>query len=350
MKKMIWMVGVLFLAGLAFAQHAHDEGGCSCPTCKAKVDGTFTLPGLAGLNEPAHSEDHAGHNHGSESTCGGHGEEEGTLGVSPEMATKIGLKVKAAQGGVVSISVVFPAEIKLNRDQTAAVSPRYPSIVRQVFAEIGDTVRKGDVLASLENRQTMAVYSVHAPRDGIIISKKGSVGETASEERVLYEVANLSSVWVDISIFPKYQHLIRKGMGVELVAHDGHTARGTVQYISPLISHETRTFTARCVLEGADEDFTPGAFVRAKISTESKSVPVRVEREAVQRVEGTDLVFVADEHGFESRDVVVGLSSENFVEITAGLHPGERYVSAGAFALKAQILTQGMDPHAGHGH
>ncbi len=391
MKKMIWIVGVLFLAGQAVAQHTHDEAGCDCPTCKAKAAGTFTLPGLAGLNKPKaaceheheghedhdsdqparaqhedHSgcshghaapsvvvekhDEHAGHNHGPESACGGHGEEAGDLEVSPEMAARIGLKVKAAQGGVVARSVVFPAEILLNRDQTAAVSPRYSSVIRQVFVDVGDEVKKGDVLASLENRNSMAVYTVSAPLNGVVVAKDASVGESASEERVLFEVADLSSVWADINIFPKYQHLIKKGMAVDFVAHDGHTAQGVIKCVSPLVSHETRTFTARCVLKGASEDFTPGAFVRAQIITESADVPVRIERNAVQTVAGSTVVFISDEHGFESRDVVVGMADGHFVEIKRGLVAGESYVSAGSFSLKAQMVTKGMDPHAGHGH
>ena len=394
MKKMIWIAGVLFLAGLAVAQHTHDAEGCDCPTCKAKAAGTFTLPGLAGLNKPevacehdeheghdhaqpapaAHEEheDHAGCSHTEETTaccpheeadakeekahdhaaCGGHDDhaEEGGFTISHETAEKIGLKLSVAQSGAIARSVVFPAEILLNRDHSSAVSPRYSSVIRQVFVDVGDEVKKGDILASLENRNTMAVYTVSAPLNGVVVAKDASIGESASEERVLFEVADLSSVWVDISIFPKYQHLIKSGMAVDFVAHDGHTAQGVIKYVSPIASHETRTFTARCVLEGADEDFTPGVFVRAQIITESADVPVRVERNAVQTVAGSTVVFISDEHGFESRDVVVGMADGQFVEIKRGLVAGESYVSAGSFSLKAQMVTKGMDPHAGHGH
>jgi len=303
--------------------------------------------------EEAAQDDHEGHDHGSEEAGhdahAGH-KEEGGLELSPEMAEKIGVTVQEAEGGTIAKTVVFPAEIKLNRDRAAAVSPRYASIVRQVFAEIGDVVRKGDVLASLENRETMAVYTVAAPLDGIIISKDLAVGETAGADKALFEVADLSSVWADISIFPKYQHFIRKGMPIEFVAHDGHATRGKVKYISPIISPETRTFNARCVLEGADEDFTPGAFVRARINVESANVSVAVEREAVQTLDGETIIFVPGDHGFLALDVELGLADDHSVEIKSGLKPGDPYVAVGAFSLKAQMVTSGMDPHAGHGH
>lgn len=266
------------------------------------------------------------------------------------MMTQAGVQIRKAKGGTVAKSSVFPAEIKLNRDRTAAVSPRYSSIVRQVFAEIGDEVKKGDVLASLENRETMAVYTVSAPQAGVIISKDLAVGETAAEDRVLFEVADLSSVWADISIFPKYQHFLRKGMAVKFIAHDEHTARGTVKYISPIVSHETRTFTARCVLKGARDDFTPGAFVRARINVEKANVAVVVPREAVQTIHGESVVFVPGDEGFITAPVKTGLADGSNVEIKSGLKPGDQYVAVGAFVLKAQMIVSGMDPHAGHGH
>ena len=379
MKKKLLMTGIILLAGFAFA----EELACDCADCRAKAAAaaegkTFTLPGLEGLNQPveqaflpAHSANescdhdheqtgmsaphdaHEGHDHDAHE---GHDHDaheehaEGGLELSEAIIKKLGIQIQAAESGTVARTSVFPAEIKLNRDRAAAVSPRYPSIVRQVFAEIGDQVKKGDVLASLENRETMAVYTVSAPLDGVIISKNLAAGEAADEDKVLYQVADLSSVWADISIFPQYQHLVRKGAEVQFVAHDGHTASGTIQYISPIMSHETRTFTARCVLEGAPADFTPGVFVRARMVVEQVDAAVVVPRDAVQMLEGFPVVFVPDEHGFQPLEIRTGLSDGKQVQVLSGLMPGDEYVAAGAFSLKAQMVTSGMDPHAGHGH
>ena len=401
--KIYWMIAWLSLAAAASGRQAENKAlDCDCPSCREKAESgeAFTLPGLQGLEEgtversslPAHDEvekeqagipaphseaehEHAEHEHRMEcdhdhaaegaahdpdgdevsghDEHDGHDDEEhadGGIELSDEMIGKIGLQVRTAKGGTVARSSTFPAEIKLNRDRTAAVSPRFPSIIRRVFVEIGDEVKKGDVLASLENRETMAVYTVSALQDGIIISKDLAVGEAAGEDRVLYEVADLSTVWADISIFPQYQHLLQKGMPVTFVAHDGHTAKGSIKYISPIVSHETRTFTARSVLEGADEDFTPGAFVRARIVVEKTAARVVVPRDAVQTIEGESVIFTLGDQGFEARPVQTGLADDTGVEILRGLEPNDRYVASGAFALKAQMVTSGMDPHAGHGH
>ena len=378
MKK-YWIITLLGLAVAVFGQQAgkNMELDCDCPPCreKAATGKEFTLPGLQGLENGNGEQGHDGNEHEHGVTCD-HGHEpeavphdhdgdgvsdhdahddhadhaEGGIELPEGIIEKTGIKILNAQGGTVALSSTFPAEIKLNRDTTAAVSPRYPSMVRQVFAEIGDEVKKGDVLASLENRETMAVYTVSAPQDGVIISKDLAVGETAGEDAILYKVADLSSVWADISLFPKYQHLVRKNTPVTFVAHDGHTAKGVIKYISPIVSHETRTFTARCVLEGADEDFTPGAFVRARIVVKQVEAGVVVPREAVQRIEGESVVFTPSGHGFVATPVQTGTEDGSGIEIRSGLKPGDEFVATGAFALKAQMVTSGMDPHAGHGH
>jgi cobalt-zinc-cadmium efflux system membrane fusion protein len=409
MKKITIIASSLLLTMSVFAQ----KPACDCADCKeqaaaAAAGQQFTLPGLQGLNQfptnqvkgvgsgvsviessheehvhgeecshdsstevvlhdhdgdgvpdhETHDDDHEGHDHGSSGEVAlddhaghDHGDhEEQGIELPAEIIKKVGLKVLEAKGGTVALSSTFPTEIKLNRDRSASVSPRFPSIVRQVFAEIGDEVKKGDVLASLENRETMAVYTISAPQDGIIISKDLAVGETAGEDSVLYKVADLTTVWADISIFPEYQHLVRKNTPVTFVAHDGHTAKGTIKYVSPIVSHETRTFTARCVLKGADEDFAPGAFVRAQITVKQIEANVVVPREAIQRIEGEFVVFTPSEHGFVATPVQIGTEGEAGIEILSGLKPNDPYVAAGAFALKAQMVTSGMDPHAGHGH
>lgn len=395
----------IILSGLLMALHTYgqtnqaDAIACDCPTCLAKAAGKtlpYTLPALQELNashtktntytkptsQPTHPEegnhddhDHDDHDHVEQASPPAHPAEGSHVGhdhsveenpqavhaghdhadvegieLSAAMIEKVGLHIQEAESGTITKSSVFPAEIKLNRDRMAAVSPPYASLVRQVFVEIGDPVKKGDILVSLENRETLAVYTVAAPLDGIIISKDLAVGETAGPDKVLVEVADLSTVWADISIFPKYQHLIRKGMPVQLIAHDGHSARGKVKYISPIVCSETRTFNARCVLAGAGEDFTPGAFVRARVATESAHAEVVVSREAVQVLDGATVIFVPGDHGFQSQDVELGLADDHSVEIKQGLNSGDRYVAVGAFALKAQMVTSGMDPHAGHGH
>ncbi|MCU0857665.1 MAG: efflux RND transporter periplasmic adaptor subunit [Pontiellaceae bacterium] len=279
---------------------------------------------------------HEGHDPAAEAS--GHGAEASAL------------EIKMAAGGLIERQVTFPAEVRINRDRFAAVSPRYAGLVRELRAEPGNTVKLGDVLAVLENRETLTIYTLTAPLAGTVISKNVSVGESAGEDTVLFEIADLSTVWVEVNVFPQYQQVVRPGSSVQLIAPDGDTAQTVIEYVSPLVSPETRTFKARCVLNNSGKDFAPGSFVRAQIRVESVQAAVRVEKEAVQTVSGATIVFIQDEHGTEPRDVQTGLSDGSYVEIKTGLQAGEKYVAHGAFELKAELITSGIDPHAGCAH
>jgi cobalt-zinc-cadmium efflux system membrane fusion protein len=75
-----------------------------------------------------------------------------------------------------------------------------------------------------------------------------------------------------------------------------------------------------------------------------------IPKDAVQSLEGETVVFVPDGDAFESVPVVLGRTNGTHVEIATGLGQGEQYVAEGAFALKAEVVTSGLDSHAGHGH
>lgn len=293
---------------------------------------------LAGWSGFAQHEghDHGGHDHDA------HGHE--------QHAEEPAVELEVATGGRVERMVSFPAEVQVNRNRFAEVSPLYAGTLKKLFADIGDTVEEGASLAEVEARDTFSMYTVRSPLSGTVVSRGRSVGEPVGEGSVLFEVADLSSVWVEVHVFPQYRHAVQKGSVVHLTTSDGHEVETVIDYVSPLVDQETRTLNARCVLKQADDEFAPGSFVRAQIAVESVEAAVCVEAVAVQNIHGDFVVFVEDEHGLEPRDVVPGLSDGTFTEIKSGLKPGEKYVAYGAFDLKAELVTSGLDPHAGHGH
>ena len=117
-----------------------------------------------------------------------------------------------------------------------------------------------------------------------------------------------------------------------------------------MVGTDSRTAIARVVLANSTGVYRPGLFVTAKVATESIEASVMVSKSAIQNLEGRKCVFIRDDHGFEPVFVTLGQSNDAFVEVTSGLHPGQYYVTAGAFELKAKLVTSTLDSHAGHGH
>lgn len=196
-------------------------------------------------------------------------------------------------------------------------------------------------------------FEIVAPFDGTVIEKHITRGEVLKEETDTFQVADLTSVWVNISVYQKDLRSVRKGQAVSIATgHDGNPARtpekAVISFVSPLVKEETRTALARVVLPNHSGEWRPGMFVNVKVTVEEFSVPVTIPKSAVQTLDEKSVVFVEERDGFEPRQVKMGRSTNGDVEILSGLTPGERFVVKGGFTLKAQLSKAAFGD--GHGH
>lgn len=181
-------------------------------------------------------------------------------------------------------------------------------------------------------------YEVVAPSAGTVIEKHIAVGEPLKDDTEVFMVADLSTVWVDLNISAKDVSLVRKGQRVTITAGAAlPAAEGTIGYIGPRVSEETRTVVTRVVLPNPDGRWRPGLFVTAAIVTGDTPVSVLIPKTAIQTIEGKPNVFVQTPEGFEPRLVTTGRANATHVEITAGLQAGERYATTETFILKAEL-------------
>jgi len=202
-----------------------------------------------------------------------------------------------------------------------------------------------------ESEQLLTRFEIKAPFEGTIIEKHIVLGELVGTESSVYIVADLSSVWVDLQVYPKDLKYIKTGQQV-LISADSEIpdAAGTISYIGPIVEADSRTALARVVLPNGSLVFRPGLFVNARVSVSKTQAKVVVPKNTIQSLEGLKCVFVKDDHGFEPVLIEIGLENTNHVEVLSGLTAGQEYVTKGAFALKSKIVTSTLDSHAGHGH
>jgi len=199
--------------------------------------------------------------------------------------------------------------------------------------------------------QKLAWYPLRAPFDGTVIEKHLTLGEKHSDDFGAFTVADLTSVWINISVYQKDLPNVRKGMSVTVSGGGGMpSVEGIVAYVAPVVNEKTRTALARVVLPNHDGTLRPGLFVNARITIGAETASVVVPKSAVQRMGEQPVVFLDTSEGFKPAPVALGRSNETRIEILSGLAAGQRYVTQGAFELKAKIVTSGLGAHAGHGH
>jgi cobalt-zinc-cadmium efflux system membrane fusion protein len=263
--------------------------------------------------------------------------------------TEFGIKTAIVASGTLHLEIIVPGEIAVNYDRLAHIAPRFPGVVIQVNKHLGDKVHKGDVLAIIESNEGLVPYEVQSLLDGTIIEKHITIGEVRSEEMPAFIIADLSSVWVKLSIYQMHLPYVRVGQQVTVSSgQEFADATGLISYLSPIVDEHTRTATARVVLANHSGDWRPGLFVEGRIKANEVAVDVLVPKSALQMFEGQTVVFVETEGGFVPQPIKIGRTNKDSVEILKGLEAGQIYVSQGGFILKAELEKSNLGE--GHGH
>lgn len=231
--------------------------------------------------------------------------------------------------------------IQLNAERMRTVTARFAGVVKTVTKRIGDAVHAGDILATVESNDSLQTYAVTAPIAGIVTARDVNPGETVSE-KALFTVADLSTVWVELAMFPNDLARVKVGQNVQVKSVDaGLTGSGRIVWVSLLGASESQSVTARVLLENRSHQWKPGLYVSGEVVLSEASVPLTVRATAVQSVEGQTVVFVRNARGYEVRPVKLGRHDSEVIEVLEGLKTGEPYVSAGSFLVKAELGKAG---------
>jgi membrane fusion protein, heavy metal efflux system len=267
----------------------------------------------------------------------GHGDE-GVVEMSDARVASSNIEILSARSETLHDSLVLNGILQPNQETLVQVTPRFPGVVREIKKRIGDTVEKGELLAKIESNQSLSVYEMRAPISGTVIDRQISLGEYASEQKPAFIVADISTVWVDLSVYRRNLPRVRIGDRILIdVGDGGKPIEASLSYISPVGSSDTQSALARAVVPNIDMRLRTGLFVSARLILSAKPVAIAVRASAIQTVENRSVVFVRNGDKFEARDVELGARDSDNVEILFGLLDGDRYAAKNSFIVKAEL-------------
>lgn len=245
-------------------------------------------------------------------------------------------------------------KISAEQDYLAAKQARAQSLIELHSAEqqlhaVGFSQSYVDDLPNQPD-SLLTQFEFRAPINGQIIEKHFSLGEFIKEETPVLTIADLSSVWIYLTIYQKDLPQILVGQDVQISLPVGsQTIEGEISYISPIVDEHTRTAQALVVIDNTDGQWRPGLFVNGFVKLDEINVSVYVPKTAIQRIENDQVVFVKNPDGFGPQVIQIGMSDKNGVQVLSGLKPGQTYVSDGGFALKAEMDKEAFSDD-GHAH
>lgn len=201
------------------------------------------------------------------------------------------------------------------------------------------------------------LLAYRAAKGGVVLSKAGVEGMRFMPGEILFEIADLSSVWVLADVSEQDVGLIRLGQTVNLaiVAYPGRKFAGKVVFIYPTIDSGTRTAKVRVELANPDGLLKPAMFANVELLTEHAHGQVLSVPDSAVLDSGTrQLVIVQRDEGlFEPREVSLGMRADGFVEVTSGLEAQEQIVVRANFLIDAEsnlrAALETFGGHTGHG-
>jgi cobalt-zinc-cadmium efflux system membrane fusion protein len=272
---------------------------------------------------------------------------EGRIQISDESAKLSGVKTETAKARHLVERLPVLGQVGFNQDDVKHVAVRYAGVVRSLNKGIGDYVKKGESLGMVLGTESLSEFSVQAPGSGRVVEKRVTVGEVIHSGDVMFVVADLTTVWVDFTVYRRDAMRVASGQVVRIVPGDGiDELVGTLAYLAPVGDSPSQSVVARAVVQNPDGNLRPGLFVKGEIEIGTIEAPVTVRREAIQTFRDWQVVFRNRGTLYEIAIVEPGLIDGDFVQILSGLSPGDRYVAHNSFIVKADIGKAG----ASHDH
>jgi len=192
------------------------------------------------------------------------------------------------------------------------------------------------LVASGDTKRTMTFRS---PVSGIVTEKKAVQGMRFMPGEVLYQVSDLSAVWVVADVFEQDIGLVKNGSkaSIKINAYPDKVFEGKVTYVYPTMKAETRTVPVRVELANPGLLLKPSMFAQVELPVSTRAQVLTVPVSAVIDSGTRQIVLVQLGAGrFEPRSVLLGERSDEFVAVREGLKEGEQVVTAANFLIDAE--------------
>ncbi len=201
---------------------------------------------------------------------------------------------------------------------------------------------RGQIEELERSRNVKTTTIQYSKYSGIVTKKYVHVGHWASAGEDIYDVADLSSVWVIANVYESDMQYIKSGQTAEIysTAYPDEVLRAKINFINPVFNPESRTLEVRIDVSNKDMKLKPDMYLKVKINT-YVTQSIGVHKNAVIRTGDHNYVYIEKEKGvFEPKEVTIGYEQEGYYAITSGLSDGDLVVTSGGFLIDSETQIQ----------
>ncbi len=261
------------------------------------------------------------------------------------------------------ITLYAPELIAAQRELLEVVRRKasYPSLYEATVQKLKNwKLTDAQIEAIIRSRTVQENIPILSDYSGYITAIHIQEGKHVAEGSPLFSILGTQQVWVDLDVPQSDVPWIHKGMPVHIEAN-GTGTRGHIRTMVPVVNKQSRTLTARALLERPSESLLPGMFVRARAEYAFTDSMVVVPPSAVLWTGNESWIYIQQRPGtFAPRKVHILTEVREGFALRDGLQPGEIYVVEGAYRVDAAAQLAGKPsmlnpagerkPPAGHHH
>ncbi|SDS02900.1 membrane fusion protein, Cu(I)/Ag(I) efflux system [Gillisia sp. Hel1_33_143] len=241
--------------------------------------------------------------------------------------------------------------------QAASIKESQPELFEAAKEKLRNwKIGNSQIERILSTGKAIQRFPISADVNGIVTEKKVELGDYVERGMPIYEISDLSKVWVLFDLYESELNWVKEGSEIEYTVNSlpGETFKGKITFIDPLINSQTRVASARVEVSNKDGKLKPEMFVSGTVKNSvgvKDSEEIVVPKTAVLWTGERSVVYVKEEDGFTLRQITLGPALRDSYIVQAGLETGEEIVANGTFTVDAAVQLSGrpsmMNPSFG---
>ncbi len=242
------------------------------------------------------------------------------------------------------------ADQKVGQAEAAVVDAAQRLRILGVSEDIQALLDHADTAYAIARDEDVTFYRIVAPFDGTIVKKWAVPSQKAETSDILFELADLRSVWVTANIsesdVSKLAQIADGTIRLSAAAYPNRFFPAKLLSVGKIVDPQTRTVPLLAQTDNALGLLIPGMFVRIFFDQSAGDPELTIPASAIVEIESENYVFVPSgkgvgDHGvFALKPIEIGRRAGDRVVVKTGLKPGDEVVSSGAFFLKSELILQ----------
>lgn len=225
---------------------------------------------------------------------------------------------------------------KANLDALSIKRSSLINVYRQRLAVYGGTIDN-----VIKTKQIYPYITIKATKNGVLLERKVNPGEIVEQNRELFNLADLKTIWLVGYAFEKDSPYLHLGEAVTgTIEESNETINGVLSYVSPILDNTTKTLEVRADIPNKNFKIKPNMYAEMYVNTGIAHV-LAIPTDAVEKFGDYNFAYVKiAPHTYEERKVETGKKNDQYTEVLSGIKAGEKVVTRGSFELLGESIKK----------